>query len=156
MYSNDAMIARSSQSTNSWSRKGVGRMDKQGWNCSTCIEHGRHTEPTGGFKDIEWDGCSKKLEQRFDTEPYNTCPCEHGQPVVATAICDMQFLKYEDGTVLAVHNGKWTGMRWINGKMDNWAYTTDKFCGECGCRWPTADQLPAMHEAWKKEQEGKG
>jgi hypothetical protein len=28
MYSNDAMIALSSQSTSSWSRKGVGRMDR--------------------------------------------------------------------------------------------------------------------------------
>jgi hypothetical protein len=147
MYSNDAMIAHSSQSTNSWSRKGVGRMDK--YNCGTCAKQ----------NDCPLFSWETKGDKQFSTLPQHMHPCEHGQPVVATAIAAVEFADdaYGDGDTCAFHKciddcsnvaAMTPGKEWTT-------YPGENYCQMCGLRLPTAEQLPAMYEAWKKEQEGK-
>ncbi len=101
-------------------------------------------------------GCPQpSIMHRHDTGPQHMHPCEHGTPVVASAVAGVRFYELpfvrayhtcKDGAIVSAgerdHNGTWRRY---------WRY-----CCNCGLRLPTSDELAQMYEAWKAAEAKEG
>ena len=128
-------------------------MDK--YNCGTC------THACQGINGDGWGenmACADGEKTRFDPDPQHMHPCEHGQPVVATAIAAVEFSGDGSSAWHICNRGDPAScavQSWHFNKQNGTWYPVEfaTFCRGCGRRLPTADQLPAMHEAQKQEGE---
>jgi hypothetical protein len=121
------------------------------YNCGTCAYR------EDGFCANE---IAQDVECRWDEEPQHLHPCEHGKPVVASAIAGVEFEVNRFGELIAWHrcgSGEQIYSMHTDEGWSKWGSPWGwKGCPHCLQLLPTADQLPAMYDQWKKEQEGKG
>jgi hypothetical protein len=124
-------------------------------NCATCVfcdglcnnenaQNWKWENELGQFYPHNWEMV------QFNTHPAHNHPCEHGKPVVASAVAGVTFnghgARHDCREDSRYYGGGWhfDGEEWVS-KDEN-----EKFCRYCGLRLPTPDELAQMYEAWKE------
>jgi hypothetical protein len=97
------------------------------------------------------------LEMRYDTHPSDLHPCEHGKPIVASAVARYEFAELGHGDVHAYHAHDDIVFHdaWLYRGGSAWSLNYAKFCSECGLLTATAEQLPEMYERWQHDHDAK-
>lgn len=119
-----------------------------GHNCGTCIH--------------DWNcdciGVSRGNEHEYDKRPQSMHPCEHGEAIVASAVCDYEFINLPHGDVHAahVHHSAVFHDAWLYEGNSDFIADSANFCMECGLRTATLDELATMYAAWQADQKGEG
>jgi len=118
-----------------------------GHNCSTC----RDLNEEAGCCNIL---CRETEDEWFSLHPSDMHPCEHGTPIVATAIADYRFYEIKRGDIHACHehDGIVINDAWQYSGRPGWDISWEKRCMECGLKTATADQLEQMYQRSKEDK----